>query len=158
MARYRAGYEDDYGLRDFGSHRPRHDVGSRGYDRGYLHGGQRGAFERPWVGGYREGYQGGSGGIGVNTSGTGSAWVRGEGGAGTRGYGLDYGRGRERGGRARGYREGGGRGPGLNTGGRFDRGDQGYAGGGGEYSGRYVRGGYDRGYDGGWLNRGNRWF
>ncbi|HEX8271173.1 MAG TPA: hypothetical protein VF615_00900 [Longimicrobiaceae bacterium] len=176
MARFRAGYEADYGLRDFDSHRPRFDVGSRGYDRGYR---QRldtfgSGYTRPWTGGYHEGYQGGSEGIAMNTAPTGGAWVRGEGAPRTSGYDRDFRAGREYGGRNRGYGEGGDRGPGLNTG-RYDRdlrgsqdrggwtrpgsqrgfdqGDQGYAGGGGEYDPRYARGrrpgggGYDRGFD-----------
>ena len=69
MARYRAGYDQDFGLRDFDNRRPRRDVGSHGYDRGYRSGGGGRPFDRPWVGGYRDGFQGGSGGIGVGTSG-----------------------------------------------------------------------------------------
>lgn len=177
MARFRAGYERDYGLRDPDSRRPRFDVGSRGYDRGY----RRldtfgGGYRRPWVGGYHEGYQGGSEGIAVNTGSTGGAWVRGEGAPWTSGYDRGFRSGREYGGRPRGYGEGGDRGPGLNTGGYdrgwrggeqgarggegwsmgrrggFDRGDQGYAGGGGEYDPGYARG-YRRGYDRGRLDR-----
>lgn len=142
MERYRAGYERDYGLRDFDNRRPRYDVGSRGYDRGYYRGGRGGAYERPWVGGYHEGYQGGSGGIGVNTSGTGGAYLRGEGTPwrqGNPGYGRDYDTG--------GYHPG--------------RGDYGIHG--SRESGR-ERGGFDRGYgrrrgyDGGWFNEWSRWF
>lgn len=165
MARFRAGYERDYGLRDFDSHRPRLDVGSRGYDRGYR---QRldtfgSGYTRPWTGGYHEGYQGGSEGIALNTTPTGGARVRGEGNPRASGYDRAF----------RSASQSGGRGPGLNTGaydrdvrggaGRgpwtragsmrnaFDQGDQGYAGGGGEYDPRYSRGqnpggGYDRGY------------
>ncbi|MEW5927570.1 MAG: hypothetical protein AB1941_08800 [Gemmatimonadota bacterium] len=171
MAQFRAGYEADYGLRDFDSRRPRFDVGSRGYDRGYR---RRldtfgSGYTRPWTGGYHEGYQGGSEGIAMNTAPTGGAWVRGEGAPWTSGYDRDFRAGRRFGGRARGYGEGGDRGPGLNTGAYdrdvrrgapdrggwtragsqrgFDQGDQGYAGGGGEYDPRYARGrGYDRGF------------
>ena len=165
MARFRAGYEADYGLRDFDSHRPRYDVGSRGYDRGYR---QRldtfgSGYTRPWTGGYHEGYQGGSEGIAMNTAPTGGARVRGEGAPRTSGYDRDFRWGRgfggydaggDRGGRYdRDVRGGQDRGgwtrPGSQRG--FDQGDQGYAGGGGEYDPRYARGrrpggGYDRGF------------
>lgn len=185
MARFRAGYEGDYGLRDFDSHRPRFDVGSRGYDRGYRRLETFGSgYQRPWTGGYHEGYQGGSEGIALNTAPTGGAWVRGEGSRGRSGYDRDsrYDRGWTRPGSQRGA---------------FDRGDQGYAGGGGEYDPGYARRGqarqrggfrpsdedyrrdaefdrsrfspgmgmsgpaayeraYGRGYDEGWFDRGRR--
>ena len=127
MTRYRAGYDSDHG--------------GRGYDRGYRRldafGSGRGG--RPWVGGYHEGYQGGSEGIAMNTTPTGSAWVRGEGRPWPAGYDRAY----------RGNREGGGRAMGSRA--PIDRGDQGYMGGGGEYDPRYVRRrpeAYDHGYRG----------
>lgn len=44
--------------------------GGRGWSHGYPEPGQGGgAADRPWVGGYREGYQGGSGGYAMGTSG-----------------------------------------------------------------------------------------
>lgn len=46
----------------------RPDRFERGYDLGYQRSPQRFA-ERPWVGGYREGFQGGSGGVELGTSG-----------------------------------------------------------------------------------------
>lgn len=146
MPRYRAGYDYDAGLRGFDNHRVRTDVGSRGYDHGYRlfqEGGSQ--YRRPWVGGYHEGYQGGSEGIAMNTAPSGSAYVRGEGAPWRAGYDRDYRSGRE-------YRSDNRGGYGMGNPGRMDRGDQGYMGGGGEYSPRYLRGasgGYDRGYQGG---------
>ncbi len=183
MARYRAGYETDYGLRDFDAHRPRFDVGSRGYDRGYPRIESFARDRRPWVGGYHEGYVGGSEGIAVG------APRRGEGWSGPRPSRYDHDlRSTDRF-RREARRE------------AFDRGDQGFAGGGGEYDPRYARSGrrrgrYDRGYrptdedyrrdlerhrphftpvggmspamggiaaidhgyDGGWFNEWSRWF
>ncbi len=142
MTRYRAGYDLDHGDR------------SRGYDRGYRRldtfGSGRGG--RPWVGGYHEGYQGGSEGIAMNTTPTGSAWVRGEGRPWPAGYDRGYRGGPGQGGYDRGYR-GGQEGRGRQAAGRapVDRGDQGYMGGGGEYDPRYVRRrpeAYDHGYRG----------
>lgn len=123
MARYRAGYERDYGLRDFDNRRPMLDVGSRGYDRGYRRPGMdREGYDRPWVGGYTEGYQGGSGGIGVDTSGGAmqTQWEQER-------HRRDYDRAFRTRGYGRDYRPGG------------------------EGRGRYVRGargGYDRGHHG----------
>jgi len=179
MARYRAGYEADYGFRDFDSHRPRFDVGSRGYDRGYPRIQSYARDRRPWVGGYQEGYVGGSEGIAVGAPRRGGS------------RSVRYDRGLRGAGRPGGYtrRE------------AFDRGDQGYAGGGGEYDPRYARRGrrpgrydlgfrptdedyrrdlerhrphftpvggmnpamggiaaIDHGYDGGWFNEWSRWF
>ncbi|HEY7770843.1 hypothetical protein [Longimicrobium sp.] len=60
-------YDEGYGHGD-----GRHDGwefqipgGGRGYDRGYRQAGSPWNGERPWVGGYREGYQGGSGGYAI---------------------------------------------------------------------------------------------
>ncbi|HEX7240368.1 MAG TPA: hypothetical protein VF263_08895 [Longimicrobiaceae bacterium] len=126
MTRYRAGYDSDHA--------------GRGYDRGYRRldtfGSGRGG--RPWVGGYHEGYQGGSEGIAMNTTPT--------------GYDRGYRGGPGQGGYDRGYR-GGQEGRGRQAAGRapIDRGDQGYMGGGGEYDPRYVRRrpeAYDHGYRG----------
>lgn len=150
MARFRAGYERDYGLRDFDSRRPRQDAGSRGYDRdprGRLDTFGSG-YTRPWTGGYHEGYQGGSEGIALNTAPTGGAWIRGE---GTPRHAA-YDRGFRSVGRYDRDVRGAARGPWPRAGGMrgaFDQGDQGYAGGGGEYDPRYARGrrpgrGYDR--------------
>jgi len=43
--------------------------GGRGWEHGYPDPRERGRVDRPWVGGYREGYQGGSGGYALRTSG-----------------------------------------------------------------------------------------
>ncbi len=69
MARYDRGYDYRGGYRDWHIDRGRHygyarrpdmvDGVGRNAGRGY----RSGPGERPWVGGYREGYQGGSGGI-----------------------------------------------------------------------------------------------
>ncbi|HEX2095504.1 MAG TPA: hypothetical protein VHG28_24120 [Longimicrobiaceae bacterium] len=138
MTRYRAGYDLDYGRRAFDNRMGRLDVGSRGYDRGYLRTFGGGEYRRPWVGGYHEGYQGGSEGIAMNTAPSGRAYVHGEGTPWRAGYDRDYRSGPRYGGYGRGNPS-------------IDRGDQGYMGGGGEYDPRYVRGargGYDRGYHG----------
>ena len=55
-------YDRGYGRHDGWEYRMRD--GRRGYDHGYRHGGEWNG-ERPWVGGYREGFQGGSGGYAV---------------------------------------------------------------------------------------------
>lgn len=96
MARYRAGYDLDFGTR--GSERGGRthlDVGSHGYDRGLRRPEYRSeGYRRPWAGGYRDEYQGGSEGIAMRTTGR-SVGVRDEmqerGGYGPR-YGRDYGR------------------------------------------------------------------
>ncbi|MBV9773826.1 MAG: hypothetical protein JO040_07745 [Gemmatimonadetes bacterium] len=153
MARYRAGYDHDTGLRGFDNHRVRTDVGSHGYDHGYrLFQDGSSQYRRPWVGGYYEGYQGGSEGIAMNTGASGSAYIRGEGAPWRAGYDRDYRSGRE-------YRSDsrGGGGYGMGNPGRVDRGDQGYMGGGGEYSPHYLRGtsgGYDQGFRGGYQGFG----
>jgi hypothetical protein len=132
MARYRAGYDLDFGRRDFDSRRARMDVGSHGYDRGYRRGGfGGGAYERPWVGGYRDGYQGGSGGIGVDTSGR-AMEIQWEQERNRRDYDRDF-RTRRYGQDYRGGGYGGGEYSGQERGGRYVRG---------------ARGGYDRGYHG----------
>jgi hypothetical protein len=61
-------YDDGYGRH--GGWEQRMPDGGRGFDRGYpdpRRGGD--AADRPWVGGYREGYQGGSGGYALRTTG-----------------------------------------------------------------------------------------
>lgn len=61
-------YDEGYGRR--GGWEQRMPEGGRGWDRGYpdpRRGGD--PVDRPWVGGYREGYQGGSGGYALGTSG-----------------------------------------------------------------------------------------
>ena len=62
-------YDDGYGRH--GGWETRMPDGGRGFDRGYPDPPRGGgdAGERPWVGGYREGYQGGSGGYALGTSG-----------------------------------------------------------------------------------------
>ena len=61
-------YDDGYGRH--GGWEMRMPDGGRGFDRGYPDP-RRGAdpADRPWVGGYREGFQGGSGGYALRTSG-----------------------------------------------------------------------------------------
>jgi hypothetical protein len=61
-------YDDGYGRH--GGWEMRMPDGGRGFDRGYAEP-RRGAdpADRPWVGGYREGFQGGSGGYALRTSG-----------------------------------------------------------------------------------------
>jgi len=56
-------YDQGYGRHDGWEYRM--PDGGRGYDRGYRQAGGQWNGERPWVGGYREGYQGGSGGYAV---------------------------------------------------------------------------------------------
>ncbi|HEX6041366.1 hypothetical protein [Longimicrobium sp.] len=61
-------YDEGYGR--YGGWEQRMPDGGRGWDRGYpdpRRGGE--PADRPWVGGYREGYQGGSGGYALGTSG-----------------------------------------------------------------------------------------
>lgn len=61
-------YDEGFGRR--GGWETRMPDGGRGWEGGYpdpRHGG--GPAERPWVGGYREGFQGGSGGYALGTSG-----------------------------------------------------------------------------------------
>ncbi|WP_420125400.1 hypothetical protein [Longimicrobium sp.] len=62
-------YDEGYGRH--GGWEMRMEHGDHGYDRGYRdpRQGRGGPTERPWVGGYREGYQGGSGGYAVGTTG-----------------------------------------------------------------------------------------
>jgi len=60
---YDQGYGRGYGRHDGWEHRM--PQGGRGYDRGYRQAGGPWNGERPWVGGYRDGYQGGSGGYSV---------------------------------------------------------------------------------------------
>lgn len=62
-------YDDGYGRH--GGWEMRMEHGDHGYDRGYRdpRQGRGGPTERPWVGGYRDGYQGGSGGYAVGTTG-----------------------------------------------------------------------------------------
>ncbi|HEX8393531.1 MAG TPA: hypothetical protein VF665_14400 [Longimicrobium sp.] len=57
-------YDRGYGPHDGWEYRMR--GGTHGYDGGYRAGGEWDG-ERPWVGGYRQDYQGGSGGYSVNT-------------------------------------------------------------------------------------------
>ncbi|HEY0016211.1 MAG TPA: hypothetical protein VGC13_07825 [Longimicrobium sp.] len=82
-------YDEGYGRH--GGWETRMEHGDHGYDRGYRdpRQGRGGPTERPWVGGYRDGYQGGSGGYAVGT--TGPLY-------GDRGYGGDFAR------HERGYR------------------------------------------------------
>lgn len=77
MARYDRGYDYGRGYRSGGYSDPWRGMPDGGYPR-------QAAAERPWVGGYRSGYQGGSGGI--NTSGARGGGDFGRG----RGYGRDY--------------------------------------------------------------------
>ena len=74
-------YDEGYGRH--GGWEMRMEHGDHGYDRGYRDPlqGRGGPTERPWVGGYEPGYQGGSGGISVRT--TGPLY-------GDRGYGPDF--------------------------------------------------------------------
>lgn len=62
-------YDEGYGRH--GGWETRMEHGDHGYDRGYRdpRQGRGGPTERPWVGGYRDGYQGGSGGYAVGTTG-----------------------------------------------------------------------------------------
>lgn len=62
-------YDEGYGRHDGWEMRMQH--GDHGYDRGYRdpRQGRGGPTERPWVGGYEPGYQGGSEGISVRTTG-----------------------------------------------------------------------------------------
>lgn len=82
-------YDDGHGRH--GGWEMRMEHGDHGYDRGYRdpRQGRGGPTERPWVGGYEPGYQGGSEGISVRT--TGPLYP-------DRGYGRDFG------GHERGYR------------------------------------------------------
>ena len=82
-------YDQGYGRH--GGWEMRMEHGDHGYDRGYRdpRQGRGGPTERPWVGGYEPGYQGGSEGISVRT--TGPLY-------GGRGYGRDFA------GHERGYR------------------------------------------------------
>ena len=82
-------YDQGYGRH--GGWEMRMEHGDHGYDRGYRdpRQGRGGPAERPWVGGYEPGYQGGSEGISVRT--TGPLYP-------DRGYGRDFG------GHERGYR------------------------------------------------------
>lgn len=158
-------YDGGYGRH--GGWETRMEHGDHGYDRGYRdpRQGRGGAAERPWVGGYEPGYQGGSEGISVRT--TGPLY-------GDRGYGRDFVQ------HERGYRRPRGARPvdnrgvvRLRAGGReadpsFGRGGHGdtvaYGGGPGGWQGgpaggygrdfgggygRDPRGGYDRGMRGG---------
>jgi hypothetical protein len=62
-------YDEGYGRH--GGWEMRMEHGDHGYDRGYRdpRQGRGGPMERPWVGGYEPGYQGGSEGISVRTTG-----------------------------------------------------------------------------------------
>lgn len=62
-------YDEGYGRH--GGWEMRMEDGGHGYDRGYRdpRRGRGGPLERPWVGGYEPGYQGGSEGISVRTTG-----------------------------------------------------------------------------------------
>lgn len=61
-------YDDGYGRH--GGWEQRMPDGERGFDRGYPNPRRGGdPADRPWVGGYREGFQGGSGGYALRTSG-----------------------------------------------------------------------------------------
>lgn len=62
-------YDEGYGRH--GGWEMRMEHGDHGYDRGYRdpRQGRGGPAERPWVGGYEPGYQGGSEGISVRTTG-----------------------------------------------------------------------------------------
>lgn len=61
-------YDEGYGRH--GGWEMRMPDGGRGWDRGYPDAARGGdPADRPWVGGYREGYQGGSGGYALGTSG-----------------------------------------------------------------------------------------
>lgn len=62
-------YDEGYGRH--GGWEMRMEHGDHGYDRGYRapRQGRGGPTERPWVGGYEPGYQGGSEGISVRTTG-----------------------------------------------------------------------------------------
>ncbi|MBW3570109.1 MAG: hypothetical protein KY467_03275 [Gemmatimonadetes bacterium] len=76
-------YDQGYGRH--GGWEMRMEDGGHGYDGGFRDPGRRsrgGPAERPWVGGYRDGYQGGSGGYAVGT--TGPLY------ADTRGYAGDF--------------------------------------------------------------------
>lgn len=85
-------YDEGYGRH--GGWEMRMEHGDHGYDRGYRdpRQGRGGPAERPWVGGYEPGYQGGSEGISVRTTGP----IYNDG----RGYARDF--------RERGYRRPGG--------------------------------------------------
>jgi hypothetical protein len=139
-------YDGGYGRH--GGWEQRMPDGGRGWDGGYPDARRGEPVERPWVGGYREGYQGGSGGYALRTSGPLYA---------PDAYGDEP--------RERGYRRPRGQqGRGGEGGGYFVRarasygGDYGNPGGGFGGSGRYgadfggsgrMRGGYGRDYDGG---------
>lgn len=152
-------YDDGYGRH--GGWELRMEHGDHGYDRGYPdpRQGRGGPTERPWVGGYEPGYQGGSEGISLRT--TGPLYS-------DAGYGRDFG------GHERGYRRPRGARPVDNRGTvrmrasgreldpRFgrgehgdtfaytgDRGGTGFGGRGGRQGGP-VRGGYGRDFGGGY--------
>lgn len=130
-------YDEGYGRQ--GGWETRMPDGGRGWDQGYpdpRRGGD--PADRPWVGGYREGYQGGSGGYSLRTSGP----LYGS-------YGASQEGGPER---ERGYRRPRGQeGRGRQGGGYFVRARAGY---GGDYGGQ-ARGGYGQGFGGGY-DRGMR--
>ena len=145
-------YDGRYGRH--GGWEMRMEHGDHGYDRGYRdpRQGRGGPTERPWVGGYEPGYQGGSEGISVRT--TGPLY-------GDRGYGRDFSE-HERGyRRPRGARPVDGRGTvRMRVSGRELDTPSGRGGGyGRDYGGGYGRayggygpdfgGGYDRGMRGG---------
>src|SRR5688572_26262366 len=98
-------YDEGYGRH--GGWEMRMEQGDHGYDRGYRdpRQGRGGPMERPWVGGYEPGYQGGSEGISVRT--TGPLYND------TRGYARDF--------HERGYRRPGGVRPEGNRGGMSAR-------------------------------------
>lgn len=162
----------DQGQGRHGGWEMRMPEGGRGFDRGYPRaGGGADPAERPWVGGYREGYQGGSGGYALRTTGPlyeeydafegsgpeherGYRRPRGQPGRGPRGRGYFV---RARAGYGGDFQRGGGDrfayaagGTGFGAGGaRPDFGRQGYGGYGGDFRPRGGRGDYDRGMRGG---------
>lgn len=139
-------YDSSLGLRPLrqGGDRYNHE-GLRGYD-------QEAGYRRPWTGGYREGYQGGTGGIAVNRSG---------------GYGMqpgmyesdnprdrNRGRGNDQGGVGRGYDDWYRRFQASNRPAFSPVGGMHPA-----MGGSYIeRGGRRGAYDGGWYSQRTRWF